>query len=72
MKATQIQINIIANRANTYSDGGERSAAQEVGIALFPESEEEILWAIRNHPINLRWTEYRIAKDKSEFLLPEK
>lgn len=72
-KANQFQINVIANRANTYSDGGERKAAGEVGRSLFPQSADAIIEAICNHPINTRWEEYRVAshEDKQKFLLPE-
>ena len=74
MKATQIQLNIIANRANWHSDGAERAGARDLAMHLFPESSEEIERAITDHPINTRWDEFRTCKSREEqqrFLLPE-
>ena len=74
MKATQAQINICANDANALSDGSERLAVSNVCFRLFPESIAELTEAIENHPINVRWSEYRIATEDEQikFLLPEK
>jgi hypothetical protein len=58
MKATQFQINIIANACVSYGDAGERNAAESLGLALFPESAVEILRAIREHPVNAMWGTY--------------
>jgi hypothetical protein len=84
MKATQFQINIIANSCVSYGD-----AAESLGLALFPESAVEILRAIREHPVNAMWGTYcreikRLGEQKSmtedqkreylrvRFFLPEK
>lgn len=68
---TRRQLNIIANLANQDSDGAARSAMIKLALALFPEDEARIRDAYENHPINLRWDEYRMSKDRSSFLLPE-
>ncbi len=71
--ATRRQINIIANRANTYSDVIQKHAAVDVGISLFPDSRNAIIEAVTNHPITVRWEQYRQTPfpARLEFLLPE-
>jgi hypothetical protein len=75
MKATQQQINIIANVVNTDDDGAGRSASTHLAHRLFPESRFDIDDTITSHPINVRWAEYCvlpcIGPKRKEFLLPE-
>jgi len=71
MKATQWQINRIANAATFSGDAGERSAAETLGIKLFPESADEIRSAIMNHPVNLEWHEYIMDSQNPRFALDE-
>jgi hypothetical protein len=75
MKATQQQINIVANVVNTDSDGAGRSASTHLAHRLFPESRFDIDDTINSHPINVRWDEYCVLPygdpKRKEFLLPE-
>lgn len=66
MKATQTQLNIIANCVNKPSDSFEREGARMLARRLFPESVDEIEHAIREHPIIVRWDEYIKCKSSAE------
>jgi len=73
MKATQQQLNIIANMYSLGGDSFTRAGVRDLAKRLFPESVGEIDYTICMHPINARWDEYCATPqyDRNKFLLPE-
>ena len=73
-KATQFQINKIANSVCFDSSGESRSAKQKLANELFPESRDDIQIAICSHPVEQDWDEFRACpwEERKKYLLPEK